>query len=303
MSLPKSVQAQAEQAAKHFEAIENPEQPAPEPESKQPEAPESGAQPAPNQSEELPGEKRSEAYWEHRFNVINGKYAAEVPALRKQIKDLENELIARDERIRELEQSGGTGSAGTGHPDLTPEQLEQFKEEFGEDIVSFVERMVAAKSGTSIKSVKELEQRLQQFEQKDRQKSESLFWAVLGELVPDYRTVNGDPEFHAFLSQIDPTTGMQRQQMLVNAQQALDAQGVADLFLSFKKQARRHSIPEQHIEPRTSRATETPAGAKIWTGSEIAAFYRDKTAGRYSKEEAERLEADIFAAQREGRVR
>jgi hypothetical protein len=35
----------------------------------------------------------------------------------------------------------------------------------------------------------------------------------------------------------------------------------------------------------------------------VSQFYRDKTAGRYSNDEAERLEADIFAAQTEGRIR
>jgi hypothetical protein len=47
------------------------------------------------------------------------------------------------------------------------------------------------------------------------------------------------------------------------------------------------------------------AGKRVWTRAEIAQFYRDKSAGRFAKREAhaKKLEEDIFAAQREGRVR
>jgi hypothetical protein len=315
MPLPRSVQQQADAAKQHFESLQNPEPPAPESETKAPEAPEA-AQPAEppaqpddekhSQGDNKPDEpKRSEAYWEHRFNVINGKYAAEVPALRDEVRSLKKQVSERDQKIDGLisaaKQEGNNGG-------LTDEQMAKFEAEFGEDFVSFVQRMVSSSASKSDNSaeVNELKRKVETFEQREQQKTTASFWTALNELVPDWKTVNDDKAFHTFLSQYDPQTGEQRQQTLNAAQQALDADGVAAVFDAFKKQQpkpEKTRIPDDQVDPPTSRSTTTPDAGRIWTGPEIKQFYTDKANGKYSAEEGKRLEADIFAAQREGRVR
>lgn len=307
MSLPKSVQAQAAAAQAHFDKPKNPvDDPVPalgeeavEPQnvvqsedtSKNPDGDEN-SNPEPKKPE------RSESYWENRFHIINGKYTAEVPALHAEIKTLKQQLQERDSQLQEQAEKAKSTSAA-----FTEEQLAQFKEDYGEDLVSFVERMVEAKSGPS-GEVEQLRAKVSQMEQRDRQSQETLFWSVLSDLVPDWKTVNNDPAFHRYLAEFDPQTGEQRQHKLVDAQSAFDADGVAHLFIEFKKvAASQPRIPEGQIEPDRSRATMVPQGAKIWTRSEITQFYRDKSTGRYSAGEAERLEADIFAAQKQGRIR
>lgn len=320
--LPRSVQMQAEQANKHFKKpTENPEAPAPAPEEevKAPDAPETAEQPAePEQKPEddkhsqgndpKPTEepKRSEAYWEHRFNVINGKYAKEVPALQEKVRTLTQDLESANRQITELKEA----STQSGNPGgLSDEQMADFKEQFGEDFVSFVERMISSSTSKPDNSaeVNELKRRVESFEVRDAEKAQASFVTALNELVPDWETVNVDPKFHAFLAQYDPQTGKQRQQTLTEKHQALDADGVADLFNAFKKQQpqpQQQRIPEDQLDPPVSRSTTAPEGKRIWTGQEIKQFYTDKAGGKkYSADEAKRLEADIFAAQREGRVR
>lgn len=316
MSLPRSVQQQADAAKQHFESLQNPE-PAPEAETKTPDAPDTATQPAEpeatpetekhSQDDNKTDEpKRSEGYWEHRFNVINGKYAAEVPALRDEVKSLTKKLDEKERQITELESNSDKSTNPGG---LTDEQMAQFKEEFGEDFVSFVQRMVSSSTGKPDNSAEmdELKRKVEGFEQKEQQKTEASFWTALNELVPDWKAVNADDKFHAFLAQYDPQTGQQRQQSLSTAQQALDADGVAAVFNAFKKQQPKpkQDIPDDQVDPPTSRSTTTPEGGRIWTGAEIKQFYTDKTAGKYrnNPDEAKRLEADIFAAQSEGRVR
>lgn len=317
MSLPRSVQQQADAAKQHFESLQNPEPPAPEAETKKPEAPDA-TQPAkpevkPETEKHSQGEdktptdepKRSEAYWEHRFNVINGKYAAEVPALRDEVRKLTQTLEQKDRQITELESNSDKSTNPGG---LTDEQMAKFKEEFGEDFVSFVQRMVSSSASKPDNSaeVNELKRKVETFEQREQQKTTASFWTALNELVPDWKTVNDDKAFHTFLSQYDPQTGEQRQQTLNVAQQALDADGVAAVFDAFKKQQpkpEKTRIPDDQVDPPTSRSTTTPDAGRIWTGPEIKQFYTDKANGKYSAEEGKRLEADIFAAQREGRVR
>ncbi|MCZ4284549.1 hypothetical protein O4H29_06840 [Marinobacter salarius] len=318
MSLPRSVQQQADVAKQHFESLQNPEPTAPEVDEKTPDAPDTATQSAepeakPDDEKRSQGEdktptdepKRSEAYWEHRFNVINGKYAAEVPALREEVRTLTKKLEDADRQITELQSASDQPTNPDG---LTDEQMAKFKEEFGEDFVSFVQRMVSSSASKPDNSaeVDELKRKVETFEQKEQERTSASFWTALGELVPDWKTVNDDKKFHDFLSQYDPQTGQQRQQSLSTAQQALDADGVAAVFNAFKKQQPKpetQRIPDDQVDPPTSRSTTTPEAGKIWTGAEIKDFYTKKAAGKYSAEEGKRLEADIFAAQREGRVR
>jgi len=318
MSLPKSVQAQAERAAKHFEPQpENPEAepaPAPEEEERNPQEretppdeakPEEGAQPAKEPAKAEPKAESDDAlYWHHRFNVLQGKYNSETKALRDENSELKQQVADKDRRISELEQQAPAADSSG----VTDQQLAQFKQEFGEDLVTFVERMVAQRAAPAPQpddsKVQNLDERLSRFEQEQQQDAQAKFWVALERAVPTYREVNADPKFHQFLAQFDPQTGKQRQQALTEAQQALDAKGVADIFTLYLNQtpAPKPSIPDEQVEPRTTRATETPQGKRRWSRAEISQFYRDKTAGRYSADEAERLEADIFAAQQEGRV-
>lgn len=319
MRLPQEVQKQADAANKHFESLQNPEAqpPAPEPETKQPDAPDAETQSAtPEQKtedekhsqgkEETPTDepKRSEAYWEHRFNVINGKYAAEVPALQRKVDTLTRDLDAANRQISELK---AAPSQSTNPGGLTDAQIEEAKEQFGDDVVTFIQQMIGSNRAPDNSSkVEELQRELDAIKHKDQQKTEASFWTALKELVPDWQTVNQDQKFHAFLAQYDPQTGTQRQQSLATAQQALDADGVAAVFNAFKKQQpqpQQQRIPDDQVDPPSSRSTTAPEAQKIWTGAEIKQFYTDKAAGRYSAEEGKRLEADIFLAQSQGRTR
>ncbi|WP_288365630.1 hypothetical protein [uncultured Marinobacter sp.] len=317
MSLPKSVQQQADAAAAHFEANQNPgDTPAPEQDSKTPDATGTESQSADTQRNPDEGAdkrsqdglkdepKRSEGYWEHRFRVLEGKYNAEVPALQREVNDLKGQVQDRERQIEELKGSGaqpgqGNDASNTG---LSDEEIRHFEEEFGEDLVGFVRKLTA--SGSDGAKVQELERKVESFERKERLTTETTFWTALKELVPDYVTVNQNPAFHHFLAQFDPQTGKQRQQALTEAQRALDADKVADLFIAFKKQSQgQQEIPDDQIDPDTSRATQTPQGKRYWTRDEISKFYRDKTQGKYAPDEAQRLEADIFQAQQENRIR
>ncbi|WP_280568249.1 hypothetical protein [Chromohalobacter sp. 296-RDG] len=317
MSLPRSVQEQADAARRHFEPAENPDDEtatAPDAEQNPPrdgsqasaEPDSSQTQPAESSESQPKGEQGQDAlYWQHRFNVLQGKYNSEIQALRQENSDLKNTIAERDRRIAELEQQQPKGGADSG---VSDDQLEQFKATYGEDLVDFVTRMVdqrapaqAADSGNS----QEIAQRLEQLESEKQQDAEARFWVQLEQAVPNLREINASTGFHQFLAQFDPSTGEKRQESLNKAQQNLDAKAVADIFTLYMDQAgqgARRTVPEDQVEPRTAKATEAPQGQRQWTGQEISQFYRDKTAGRYSAEEAQRLEADIFAAQREGRV-
>lgn len=325
MSLPQSVQAQAEAAAKHFEAKpenteadpaatpgegeQNPQgsTPSTEPAPDGGHATQPADKPASSEPEKDPKPtSQEEYYWQHRFKVLQGKFDKELPALRQENEELKRKAAESEDRVKELESQSPAGD----NSGVSDEQLSQFKEAFGEDLVTFVEQMIhqkaPAQQGGNAQQSREMQERLDRLESEKNQDAQARFWMELEQAVPNFREINADPAFHQFLASYDPQSGAQRQQTLTEAQQRMDPKGVADIFrlhLSQAGQAERRAIPDEQVEPRTTRVTDAPQGKHQWTRGEIGQFYRDKNSGRYSAEEAERLEADIFAAQTEGRVR
>lgn len=311
MSLPQSVQAQVAAAAQHFdrepenpdadkakapEREQNPPRDAEKPDTDKPDT-QSAEPPKDEPKAEPKTEAKDALYWEHRFNVIRGKYDTEVPALRKEVEQLKQQLADASKAPDAPKQS---------LPGVSDEELARYKEEYGDDLVSLMMRL----SGSQQQQPNtEIAQRLERLESEKQEDAEARFWIGLEQAVPNYREINSEPGFMQFLSTFNPQTGRQYQQALSQAQQSLDAKGVADVFKLYLNQAKptqqQRQVPDEQVEPRTTKAAPTPQaqGGKLWTGADITQFYRDKTAGRYSADEAQRLEADIFAAQREGRVR
>ncbi len=111
---------------------------------------------------------------------------------------------------------------------------------------------------------------------------------------------------------------MTRQTILEDAQKSLDVFRVGNFFkswLEFTGQAnvaqtnRRTATAselEKQVAPGRSRNTGTPTGtsAKSYSPDDIKTFFNDVRSGKYKGREAERdrIERDIFAAQREGRI-
>lgn len=309
MSLPQSVQAQVAAAAQHFDREpENPDADkakAPDREQNPPrDAEKPDAQPAEPPKDELKPESQDVLYWQHRFQVLQGKYNSELPALRQEVEQLKEQVAGKDQQLKAQEHKAPDKSG------ITDEQLAHFKQEYGEDLVTFIERMTQKGAAPAdAGNTKKLQERLDRLESEKHEDAEARFWVSLEQAVPNFRQVNSEAAFLQFLSTFNPQTGKQHQQALSQAQQNLDAKGVADVFKLYLNQAKptqqQRQVPDEQVEPRTTKAAPTPQaqGGKLWTGADITQFYRDKTAGRYSADEAQRLEADIFAAQREGRVR
>ena len=153
-----------------------------------------------------------------------------------------------------------------------------------------------------------------------RQQTQSAtdnFWAELNRRVPNWQQINNDQDFQNWLLQLDPLTGQTRQTFLEAAQKALDVNRVVAFFDAFAPQtgqdaktngqpSRSASELEKQVAPGRSRGTSNAVdnNPKTYSPEEIRAFYNDVRAGKYKGREKERgrIEHDIFAAQREGRI-
>lgn len=316
-TLPRSIQAQAEAADAAIAALNQPEEQgnpaaaAPvEPAAADPAQP--AEAPAPQEPAQQPAETRDATYWQHRFSVLKGKYDAEVPSLQRQVTELTRQL-------QEAKQAAPAASAPQRAQDAIADLSKEELEQFGPELIAVIQRIAskAAAPATSADAaeLETLRQEVGQFRDERQQDATARFWTDLEQAVPNYRQINSDEQFHTWLGEIDPFSGVTRQQLLISAQKELSAHRVAALFKAYTQTnpaaakpagAQPPQIPPEQVQPATSRVgaeTLQPASQqRTWSSADISQFYKDKAAGKYSQADAAALEADIFAAQSQGRI-
>ncbi|WXL27754.1 hypothetical protein WG219_10005 [Ectopseudomonas mendocina] len=315
--LPRNIQVQAEAADAAIAALNQPEQegnPAPaapdEPTATEPTQPVAATvpqEPAPQATE-----IRDAAYWQHRFSVLKGKYDAEVPPLQRQVSELTRQL---QEAKQELPAASAPQRAQDAIADLSKEELEQF----GPELIAVIQRIASKAAGPAstvgAAEVETLRQEVGQLRDERQQDATARFWTDLEQAVPNFRQINDDQQFHAWLGEIDPFSGVPRQQLLINAQKELSAYRVAALFNAYTQATfaaakppgtQPPPIPPEQVQPAASRVgaeTLQPATQqRMWSSADISQFYKDKAAGKYLPADAAALETDIFAAQSQGRI-
>lgn len=279
--------------------------------------------------------------WEQRYKVLQGKYNAEVPRLQAQIRDmqtaqqnLQSQLVGTQSLLASLGQAAPrAASQSDGVPAGSVKKLVKDEEvtEFGADLYDFIKRAAAEAV------LPQVDQRLKPVTQQLEKVSKTADSAATGvsrteqqkvldqlsAAVPNWTDVNQDEGFLAWLDQVDPYAGEPRGVLLQRAYQRHDGPRVVAFFEGFLKEnatvspatppAPAPGTPavtlESMVAPGTARAGSAAGaqdGAKrIWTPAEISQFYKDKANGKFNRNQkaATEIEADIFAAQREGRIR
>ena len=157
--------------------------------------------------------------------------------------------------------------------------------------------------------------RVEQVAQKQALSSEQSFWAELSTKVPNWRDINADQGFLDWLMEVDPLTGVSRQSYLEDAQRSMDVYRVANFFNAWQGNVGQQvaqpprsaaSDLDKQVAPGRSRNGSGPATqqAKMYSREDISKFFDDVRKGTYRGKEVERdrIERDIFAAQRENRI-
>lgn len=266
-----------------------------------------------------------------KYRTLQGMYNAEVPRLHQQNKDL-------NQRIQQMEQLLSTLASPQPNAQKPADQTKAQQKYVSEEDVSEYGESLEVMRRVSKEEVHPLAQRLDRIEQMLQQmqtqvvpqvqhiaqrqqfSAEQQFWADLAAAVPEYRKINANEGFQKWLLETDPMTGLVRQTYLEDAQQALDAQRVANIFRAWGSSTGQAvdaqttgrvssagSELEKQVAPGRSRSSGAPAGnngAKMYTPQDIQKFFQDVSMGKYVGQEQERarIERDIFAAQRENRI-
>jgi hypothetical protein len=119
--------------------------------------------------------------------------------------------------------------------------------------------------------------------------------------VPDWRQINGDPRFHAWLLLPETYSGVIRDRLLKDAVAAGDAQRLINFFRGFlREQGGAGQAPAGPAPQRISR--RALSGKPIYSRSQITEMAARRRKGLIDDAAWARWEYELIAAGREGRI-
>jgi hypothetical protein len=288
-----------------------------------------------------PFEEDTVEAWKGRYNALQGKYDAEIKvfqndanalaSLKSHVKHLTQRIQEGDAALKQLQ-------VELAQKDKEPTPKEVELPESVLSLLSAAEREHLDEEGIDNKSIeifgkliKELASRIKpdttsqpgtiDLDELKREVAaskeirEAAFLKELDDNVPGWREVNDSLDFHEWLRQIIPYTNLRRNDALQGAHQNLDHLTAIKMFEEYinslptqpkEPEPKKLQInPEEHIEPASTVGTgeiKPDTKGPTFTRKEVTQFYKDFALGKYTKDEQERIEADIWKANKEGNI-
>jgi hypothetical protein len=272
-----------------------------------------------------PAKSEDDQSWEHRYNSMKGRFDRS----QKQIKDLSEQIASLQSIVATLEMQRPVASSAGAETKterfITPEE----ESDYGAEFLSVVGKKAKEEMLPIVKQyetkIAELEAKLQGVNGYVSQSARTRMLSDLDDKVPEWREINRNEEFLAWLELPDLYSGAIRHELLKAAYERNDAPRVLAFFNGFLAEeaatrpatsavaqetgARAPVLDASKLaapgRAKSAAGTSAPAEKPIFTGAQIAKFYAEVAAGKYRGKEAEkdRLEGQIFEATRDGRVR
>jgi|SRR5262245_6237337 len=308
-----------------------------------PAAPPAAAPPAATAAAAPPADGWEQKYkvLQGKYNAEVPRLQTQVRESVENIRNLQQQLTATQNLLASLSAQRETAPAQPSQatpPAPTKLVKDEEVREFGPDLIDVMRRVVREEHATLLpeidrrvapvaQQVGQVAQAAQQIGARVAQSDQQSVLALLASAVPNWQELNEDAGFLEWLDQVDPFSGHQRGAMLKQAYKAHDGSRVVAFFTGYLKEhaavtppaapapaaAAPPAAPQRKLEqfvapgtPKTGAAsTQDGSGKRVWSRAEIGQFYADCQAGRFkgTAEQRKQIEADIFAAQREGRIR
>jgi hypothetical protein len=275
--------------------------------------------PPPTQDDERPDEES----WEHKYNSMHGRFKA----ASKQLQELQD-TVSNLQNVIATMTAAPTPSADV--PDISTDSLLTDEEvnDYGKDLLDVVGKKAYEKVAPLLKAqqdkIAQLEKMVKGVTGTQARNSQEKMLATMDKELSDWREINTNDNFLAWLALPDPYSGVIRHNMLKAAYTAGDASRTLAFFKGFLSEEAA-TKPVEAAEPgdqgtvldrvpladlaapgkAKSAAAHAPAEKPIFTRAQISSFYADVAAGKFRGRDTEKnaVEAQIFGAQREGRIR
>ena len=260
--------------------------------------------------------------WERRFKAMQGR--------ERRLNEQMNQMA---EQLQRLQNENATIRAN--EPPLaarTPQRLitEQEEQDYGTEFIDVVRRAAEEIAAPLRHEVQQLRGQLGTVQQETSNAFLTRMNATIGGIVPNWEAINRDPNFIQWVGLPETYSGVIRQQLMQEAWNNGDAHRVAAFFRAFlaeaaavdPQRAGTHAIPQtpapapgvtlgtrlslDHLAApgRGHSGAQQPADKPVYTAQDISRFYTEVAAGKWRTREPERaaIDADIIAAQHEGRI-
>lgn len=262
--------------------------------------------------------------YRHRFEVLQGKYNAEIPRLTERLRELEakasqSPVPPAKEKEPNPEYEAAYADLVEEHGPTTAKSLITIAQSIAREISAENQQKFEAQLQEKLKPYDE---QVAQLTQGQQATAEERFFSSLSSLAPDWKTINGwapdgipqDPKFTAFLDASVPGTDFTYDDLLLGHYRNGNAQKVKEVFDIFRAQnpAAATATPaqneiEKYIDPNTTgKGTAPPDNNQpTYTQAQVDAFFDSRIKGTFrgTREEAARLENEYTKAITEGRVR
>jgi hypothetical protein len=269
--------------------------------------------------------------WARRYNSMQGRWQQAErsrAAMEQQMSELGRELVRTQQMLTEQgrQPSHSHVSSQNDHKKLI---TEDDVANYGTELIDLARRAAMETVGPEIENLRAENARLTS---KVASTSKRELFATLDAKMPTWRQVNTNPQFVNWLRLRNIYTGQIRQEMLNNAVNGAQAPVVLQMFRDFLTEAQatgqmpqnqpieQHAVQQQAphnpavdlatlAAPGRARPaqgdTNVPADKPSYSHAQIAANYSEKRRGLWANRlgEWDKLEADMIAAGREGRVR
>ena len=328
VQIPKAVREAAAKADAHYAApVPDQAQLPLEPAQTAPVVPDQVQPPAPApvpQAPPVPPAPPEPPNFEHQYNSMKGRYDSAqrtIGAMQEQMQQLGDELM-RTQQVMVQNVNRNPDLRGQVQPGyITEDDVKNY----GPDLID-LQRRAALEAVTPALSA--LQQENQQLRQAVQQQRTQSIYEKLDESMPNWREVNDNQRWRQWLRLRDFNSSPVRQEQLNRAMQAADAPRVVAFFNRFlEEEVATGQMPapqpsQPPSEPRVAAIplmtlaapgrpnpatgnSQVPDTKPIWSHQEIRNFYDAVRTGYFNGREADkqRIEVDMFAAQREGRVR
>lgn len=299
-----------------------PAEPAPAPAAPAPAAP---AAPAPAASQ-VPDDGPGDSY-RTRFLAEQGRTRqAENRALQLQgqVDSMQTQLANMQELLSRMNQPPApttSDPALNAKSLITPEDRQTYGDEFMDMVQRAARDTFAGERAAFQTEIAGLRAQLNGVTSHVVQDARQKMISELTAAIPDWRAQNQDPKFLGWLGLPDAFSGAIRSALLKDAWENNQTSRVVSIFKGFLAEEAtvapttpaapandgRPSL-EDLAAPGRAKSEATPPGGPsakpIISRAQITQFYTDVRAGRYAgrDKEKDRVEAEIFAAQNEGRI-
>jgi hypothetical protein len=248
--------------------------------------------------------------FKHKYEVLRGKYNTEMGRMNTM---LSTALTEKEQLLARMTASPTPASPFTDDVNIAAgdSDIDFLKAQYP-DAYPGIEALVAKRTAEIVKPVAE---NLANTAATAAKLEGDKYFEALDGRVKDWKAINDDPEFIAWLGAKDRYTGATKHQLLRDAFYKRDPERSISFFEDYLKE--KGSAPPPPPPPAQQfvdtdaypNNSGNPAPSTVEKGivyrSDIDRFYKDRATGRFSgtAEDAAKIESRFFRAIKEGKVR